>query len=210
MQNQFGQTWHVGAIVNGQVLTEANGWVRLRFQPNHGGPWQPGDAVDGLVYTGATWVVLPGAWRPDPTGWFHQRASFPAPPIRPHKGFWQTVYKASKTAHRLGEAFLQVILGLYCAFWLVVVVYAGSVAYIEDNPRYLSLLAPAASQLLIATLIGKKKFQKSTQKAVPYIWCGVGAAVGIWASLHFNSAQLMTMTLVLFFFGLMIAWVSSS
>lgn len=238
MQNQPGQTWQVGAIVNGQVLTERSGWVRLRYQPNHGGPWQPGDVVDGFAYTGATWAELPGAWHADPTGRFQQRwwsgkawtddvlsngrrysdpmnppvcpvPLVPPPPVRPQMGFWQAVDKTSETADRLGAAFGQVMLGLYCLFWLAVAVYAGSVAFVEDNPRYLSLLAPAASQLLIATLIGRKKFRESAKKAAPYIWCGVGASAGIWASLHFNSPQLMNMTLILFFFGLIFAWAFS-
>lgn len=238
MQNQPGQTWHVGAIANSQVLTEHYGWVWLNFQPTHGGPWRPGDVVDGHAYTGVTWVELPGAWRPDPTGRFHERwwtgkawtddvlrngrryrdplhpavgavPVVPAQTARQRKGFWRTVGQTADAANSVGNAFVQLLLVLYCLFWLAVVVYAGVVAYVEDDPRYLTLLAPAASQLFVAALIGKKEFRKSVKKAAPYVPCAVGATFGIWASVHFNSPQLMNLTLILFFFGMIFAWVFS-
>jgi hypothetical protein len=208
--NWSGQSWAVGSVANGHVLTQSAGWVRLNARVNAAGPWRPGDVVNGHVFTGLNWVPLPTPTPPRQAA--PPPMSPPAPPpmyshapSRTPRGFLHTLKKISAV--------------LYCGFWVIVAAYSASAAQEHDEPRWLILTSTASLNILVFMVTGETRAELR-KRLVPNldlkamlvaIFCGLVAlaiaACGIWLSIQFDEPGILVWTLFVVLVWSAIAWV---
>lgn len=217
MQNDPGQTWAVGAIANGHVLTRLAGWVPLDVEANPAGPWWPGDVLNGHAFTGEVWVALPTGFEQGPTG-DHQRS--PTSGHRFEDPIMQVVdpppiYPQAPPARTFSEVFRlisRVITIVYCGGWLFVAVDSAVTAKRENSPLDLASTFTALLNIVLF-ITGKtraelgKGFVATVKVMLPFVLCGAIAAGGVWLSLQLNEPQVLVWTLFVTVVGLAISWV---
>jgi hypothetical protein len=231
VQYDAGESRAVGAIANNHVLTARDGWVRLNWHANRGGPWRPGDVVDGRAFTGESWVALPGAWLPDPYGrhqfrWWTGRfwssqtqtngkhfndpgpSAIPAAPKVSAPVFGPPRRRRRAPRGRWDDPVGSV---LFCGFWLIIAVISAATAVTEDDPAYFRLTGSAAINIGLFLLTGKARSEvrRGVLAALAdrswYIAAGAVLAGGVWLSLHFDEPSLLFPTVVGFLVILMVA-----
>lgn len=122
---------------------------------------------------------------------------------RKSAGFWEAVNTFGKVADRL--AFSGWVL-----FWLSVAVWSAWTSYHDDEPRLLWLTATASANVFSYKLTGTswREFKKRLTK-LPYVICGVVAALGVWLSLRFDDPEVLKVTMIVVLIGLLVSWAIS-
>jgi hypothetical protein len=103
---------------------------------------------------------------------------------------------------------------LYGGFWLVVAVYSATIAWSENDPRYLLLTSTASLNIFLFRLTGQTRDEinrvarRTVKRQFPYIFWGAFAAGGVWLSLHFDSPFILKAAVFIALVGALVSWAS--